>query len=270
MSITDDRARRVFALEVAGLPVRYISGSFNASASNLASEIVSGISYEDVEGIYSVGAYAANLDPSGGVASYSPISITLYSDRVRGGANDPSVIFGRCGARASAPFRAQITSELEYVTDSGTLDIDTTVSGVAYPALFHIGAETLKVTGVTAIAGGDRLTVSDRAVGSSQRQAHLITQGGTNVPEVSTAITTFRGRRASLWVAQELPGGTLTDFTQIVNGFLDSSPIVEEGGTVSLSLTPIIALLDGEITERGRNSTKLLQDFHYYTGREGS
>jgi hypothetical protein len=270
MSITDDRARRVFALEVAGLPVRYVSGSFNASSSNLASEIVSGISYEDVEGIYSVGAYAANLDPSGGVASYSPISITLYSDRVRGGANDPSVIFGRCGARASAPFRAQITSELEYVTDSGTLDIDTTVSGVTYPALFHIGAETLKVTGVTAIAGGDRLTVSDRAVGGSQRQTHLITQGGTNVPEVSTAITTFRGRRASLWVAQELPGGTLTDFTQIVNGFLDSSPIVEEGGTVSLSLTPIIALLDGEVTERGRNSTKLLQDFHYYTGREGS
>ena len=43
MSITDDRARRVFALEVAGLPVRYLSGSFDPTTQNLDSEITSGI-----------------------------------------------------------------------------------------------------------------------------------------------------------------------------------------------------------------------------------
>jgi hypothetical protein len=270
MSITDDRARRVFVLEVAGLPVRYTSGGFDPTDANFSGTIAVGITYEDVEAIVSVGAYSSQLDPSGGVATYGALTVTLASDRLRGGVNDPAVIFGRCGARASAPFRAQVTSEILYATDSGTVDIDTTVSGVTYPALFHIGAETIKVTGVTPIAGGDRLTFDQRAVGRSQRQAHLITQGGTNVPEVATAITTFRGRRASLWVAQELPDGGLTDFTQILNGFLDSSPVVEEGGTVTLSLTPIIALLDGPITERGRNTTHLLQNFHYYNGSEGS
>lgn len=270
MSITDDRARRVFVLEVAGLPVRYTSGAFDPTDANFLGVITTGIAYEDVEAIVSVGAYSSQLDPSGGVATYGALTVTLASDRVRGGVNDPATIFGRCGARASAPFRAQVTSEILYATDSGTVDIDTTVSGVTYPALFHIGAETIKVTGATPIAGGDRLTFTERAVGRSQRQAHLITQGGTNVPEVATAITTFRGRRASLWVAQELPDGGLSDFTQILNGFLDSSPVVEEGGTVTLSLTPIIALLDGPITERGRNTTHLLQGFHYYNGSEGS
>jgi len=270
MSITDDRARRVFVLEVAGLPVRYTSGGFDPTDANFSGTIAVGIAYEDVEAIVSVGAYSSQLDPSGGVATYGALTVTLASDRLRGGVNDPATIFGRCGARASAPFRAQVTSEILYATDSGTVDIDTTVSGVTYPALFHIGAETIKVTGATPIAGGDRLTFTERAVGRSQRQAHLITQGGTNVPEVATAITTFRGRRASLWVAQELPDGGLTDFTQVVNGFLDSSPVVEEGGTVTLSLTPIIALLDGPITERGRNTTHLLQGLHYYNGSEGS
>ena len=125
-------------------------------------------------------------------------NLVVDGERLRGGDNDPAVIFGRCGARASDPFRAQITSELQYVTDTGTVDIDKTVSGVSYPALFHLGAETIKVTGATPITGGDRLTFNERAAGGSQRQAHLITQGGTNVPEISTAITTFRGRRASL------------------------------------------------------------------------
>ena len=149
MSITDDRARRVFVLEVAGLPVRYTSGAFDPTDANFSGAISVGIPYEDVEAIVGVSAYSSQLDPSGGVATYNSLTITLASDRTRGGLTDPSVVFGRCGARASDPFRAQVTSELLYITDSGTLDIDTTVSGVSYPALFHIGAETIKVTGAT-------------------------------------------------------------------------------------------------------------------------
>ena len=270
MSITSNRARRVFVLEVAGLPQRYHSGGFNVTGSNLSSVLAVGIGYQDIEAIVSVGSYSAELDPSGGVATYNSVTVTLNSDRLRGDLNDPSVIFGRCGARASGPFRAQVTSELQYETDIGTLDIDTTVSGVSYPALFHIGAETIKVTGATPIAGGDRLSFNERAVGGSQRQAHLITQGATNVPEVATAITTFRGRRASLWLALQYPDGGVGDFTEVVNGFINSAPTVEEGGTVTLSLTPIIGLVDGQITDRGRKATHLKQGFHYYTGREGS
>lgn len=262
MSITDDRARRVFALEVAGLPVRYLSGSFDPTTKNLASEITTGIAYQDVEAIVSVGAFSGNVDPSGGVAEYGAISVTLASDRLRGNDVDPAVIFGRCGARASGVTRAQIVDDILYETDSGSFDVDTSIASAfpSYPGLLHIGAETLRI-GV--ILGGTSVSFTNRAVGGSQRQAHRIIQDGTNVPEVSTAITTFRGRRASLYMADQYPGGELSDFTEVMKGFIESSPIVDQGGTVSLSIMPLTALLDSSYAVKS-TSTKLLHGYHYY------
>jgi hypothetical protein len=264
--ITDDRARRVFALEVAGLPVRYTSGSFDPSSSNLSATIATGINYRNLEAIVSVGAFSGSVDPSGGIANYSGVSITLASDRVRGTIDDPSVIFGRCGARASGVSRAQLTSDLFYVDDSGSFTIDTDLTSVLtpLPALLHIGAETIRVTGLTS----STVTYDERAVGSSQRQSHEITQEGVNVPEVSTGITTFRGRRASLWCAHQYADGTLSSFTEIVNGFVESSPIVEEGGTVSLSIMPLTALLDTSYSVKS-SSTKLLHGYHYFGAATG-
>ena len=226
--ITDQHARRVFVLQVAGLTTRYTSHDINPASANMSAVIVDGINYVNQRAIVDVGSFSGSIDPSGGIASYSAVTISLASDRARGGEADPAVIFGRCGARASAPFRAQIITDLDYDSDSGTLDIDAEPSSMSFPAVMHIGAESIKVTGYTTITGGARLTYSLRAVGGSQRQAHRVASFVTFVPEVSSAITTFRGRRASLWVAQQFPDGSLSDFVELVNGFLDSSPIVEE------------------------------------------
>jgi hypothetical protein len=268
--ITDQHARRVFVLEIAGLPTRYTSHDVDPSSANMSAVVVDGINYTNQRSIVDVGSFSGSIDPSGGIASYGAVTISLASDRTRGGESDPAVIFGRCGARAEAPFKAQIIEDLDYDSDSGTLDIDTEPSALSFPAVMHIGAETLKVTGYTSITGGARLTHTARAVGGSQRQSHRIADFGSFVPEVTSAITTFRGRRASLWVAQQYPDGSLSDFVELVNGFLDSSPIVEEGGVVSLSLLPISALIDTELSDRGRISTKLVQDFHYFDGSRAS
>lgn len=261
MSITDDRARRVFVLQVAGLPIRYTSSDFDPTTSNMNANITTGIAYEDVQAIVGVGAFSANVDPSGGIANYDAVSITLASDRLRGTLTDPSVIFGRCGARATGASRAQITTDLTYASDSGvvSLDTDPTTFISSVPTLLHIGAETIRVNALTTSS----ISYDVRAVGSSQRQGHQITQEGVNVPEVSTAITTFRGRRASLWVADQYPGGKLSDFSQIINGFIESSPIVEDGGTVSISLMPLTALLDTSYSVKSE-STKLVHGFHYF------
>ena len=258
--ITSDRARRVFALEVAGLPTRYLSSNFSTTGTNLDANLTTGIAYTDVQGIISVGAFSGSVDPSGGVAEYSGVSITLASDRLRGDLNDPSVIFGRCGARASGVTHAQISSTVPYESDTGSFTVDTDLTSVlTAPAIIHIGAETLRLSTVTSTT----LTYDVRAVGGSQRQTHAITQEGTVVPEVSTAITTFRGRRARLWVADQYPGGALSSFTEIVNGFIESSPIVEGGGTVSLSIMPLTALLDSSYSVKS-TSTKLTHGYHYF------
>ena len=97
MSILDDHGRRVFVLEIGGLSTRYVSDDVDISTTNLDANLATGVPYINVQGIISVGAYQATIDPAGGVADYAPVSITLSSERLRGTASDPHVIFGRCG-----------------------------------------------------------------------------------------------------------------------------------------------------------------------------
>jgi len=90
--ITNDLGRRVFCLQVAGLPYRYHSITPPAST-NLDANIATGLAYTDVQGIISVGAFNSSIDPSGGLASYSPLSIELSINK-DGSSSDPGVIFG--------------------------------------------------------------------------------------------------------------------------------------------------------------------------------
>ena len=69
MSIQLDNARRVFVLEVAGLSTRYYS-HVDPTGSNLSSTITTGINYTNVASICGVSAYSAEIDITGGVASY--------------------------------------------------------------------------------------------------------------------------------------------------------------------------------------------------------
>ena len=104
MTVSSSHGRRVFALQVSGLEYRYHSNT-PPSSSNLDSNIATSIPYIDSEGIVSVGAFSASVDPSGGIAQYGALSITLQIDK-KAGLGDPGIIFGRCGAR-SAGTRAQ-------------------------------------------------------------------------------------------------------------------------------------------------------------------
>ncbi len=80
MSVTSQHGRRVFALEVAGLPQRYHSHP-PPSSSNLDANITTGIAYTDIESMVAVGSFSASIDPSGGVATYGAVSVTLGIDR---------------------------------------------------------------------------------------------------------------------------------------------------------------------------------------------
>ena len=100
MIISSDNGRRVFVLQVAGLRYRYMSHELNLSGSNLDANITTGIAYQNVTGLVSVGALSGSIDPAGGVASYQGVSITLASRGARGAVSDPHVVFGRCGARS--------------------------------------------------------------------------------------------------------------------------------------------------------------------------
>lgn len=260
MTYTSDLGRRVFALEVGGLIYRYHSGG---GTDGLLSTIATGINYVDVEGIISVGAFGASIDPSGGVGQYEPITVTLGIDR-KAGLSDAGVVFGRCGAR-SVSTSAQITANVDRA--DAIIRVGTSLTSLTYPRLLHIGAESVRVTSATAsvlsCSGG-------RGAGNTPLQNHSIDLEGTSVPEVTTEITTFRGRRAKLYMAHKYPDGSLSSWAVVCNGFIESTPVIEAGDTVSLSLVPMVALIDQVSADKGLNQTRLLQGYHHYGADAGN
>tara|TARA_Y100001973_G_scaffold106741_1_gene187027 strand:- start:1739 stop:4816 length:3078 start_codon:yes stop_codon:yes gene_type:complete len=257
--ISSDNGRRVFALEIAGLEYRYHSNKPPASSS-LDSQIATGINYIDVESIVAVGSINADLDPSGGVANYGATTVTLNINR-RGGASDAGVIFGRCGAR-SASTRAKLTTSATR-TDT-TISISSDLSSLSYPRLLHVGAETIRASSANATS-----VTCTRGAGNTPIQVHSIDLEGSIVPEITTEITTFRGRRARLYAAHRYATGETSNYIEIVNGFIESSPTVEDE-EITISLLPLTALIDTDLSDKGIAQTRLLTGYHYFDGRQGS
>lgn len=259
--INSENGRRVFALEIGGLIYRYHSTT-PPSSTSLDATIATGINYIDKQGILTVGAFSASVDPSGGIGEYSAITITLAIDR-RGDSGDAGIIFGRCGAR-SATTKAQLTESIDR-TDS-IIRIDTDLTSLSYPRLMHIGGETVRASS----ALSTRLFVSSgRGAGNTPIQNHSISLEGSLVPEVTTEITTFRGRRAKLFGAHQYADGSVSDYVEIINGIIESSPSVENGETISLSLVPLTALIDTSLSDK-INQTRLLTGYHHFDGQFGS
>ena len=129
----------------------------------------------------------------------------------------------------------------------------------------HIGGETVRASA----ALSTRLIVSDRGVGNTPVQNHSIDLEGSLVPEVTTEITTFRGRRAKLYGAHQYPDGSTSDYVEIINGIIEASPTIEDGQTITLSLVPLTALIDTSLSDKV-NQTRLLNGFHYFDGQFGS
>ena len=255
MSVNSDHGRRVFALEVGGLQYRYHSGGGTAG---LNTQIISGINYTDVESIIEVGGYSSSLDVAGGVGQYSSTTVTLSVDRQRGGLGDAGIVFGRCGQR-SASTKAQLTASL--TRSASVIQVDRDLTSLSYPRLLHVGSETVRAISATTT----QLNVlAGRAVGNTPRQTHSITLEGSSVPEITTEITTFRGRRAKLYAAHQHPSGSLSSWVEVVNGFIESSPVIERQDAISISLIPLTALVDSQLGDKGVGQSSLLDGYHYY------
>ena len=261
MTISSNNGRRVFALQIAGLQNRYHS-NVPPNSSNLESNVTTGIAYNDLQGILDVSSFSASIDPSGGVADYGAITVSLQIDK-KAGLNDPGVVFGRCGSRSSSA-KAQLSQSLNR---SGSIArTASSLSSLSYPRLLHIGAETIRASSATSTT----VIISARGVGGTPRQAHSISLEGSFAPEISTEITTFRGRRAKLFGAHRYANGQTSDYVEILNGFISESPYIEAGDTVSISLLPLTALIDTSLSEKGIAQSRLLQDYHYYDGVHAS
>ena len=258
MSISKDQGRRVFAVQIAGLQYRYHS-IIPPSSTNLDSNVASGIAYNDSQAIVAVGAFNSSIDPNGGVAEYGSVSLEL-SILKNGLVSDPGVVFGRIGKRSSNVSRANLETDITFDPLPQTINLDTDLSALSVPRLMHVGAETFRVTAFTSTT----MKLADRGVGGSQYQSHRLNTQTSSIPFVEDKITIFRGRRVKLFVAHQDYDGNVGDYTCIINGFIESSPYAENEETINLSIIPLTALLDTELSDQKGSSSFLLQDRHYF------
>lgn len=251
--LQDDQGYRVFGLEIQGLMTRFYMGANPFTASSLYD-----LSYTDIDCIQSITPYQAEIEPSGGVATYQPISVSIAMDRMRGSSTDPHVIFSRL-SRSSSIWNGQLVANVLRSDDTPNLIVDSNPS-LSYPHLLHIGSESFYCTSQSESGGIYTITTSHRL---GFRQQHQIYLGGTDTPIVSSELVSWRGRQAKIYACSVDQNGNTWDNQIIFQGIIESSPTIEGLNSVTISILPITAMLDNKISS-GTQKTRLAQGVHYY------
>lgn len=251
--IKDDRTARIFGLEISGLPVR-----FYFRESPFISEEIGGIAYTNLDCLESIGDYTADLDPSGGIATYSPMSVSLVMDRMRATSYDPHIVFGRC-TRSSSVWNSILMQDIARDDDTPTIVVESDPQ-VTYPHIFHVGAESFVITSQTQVGDLFELTCSQRI---GFRQSHAIRLDGTDTPLVTSEIVSWRGRQASIYSASVDQAGIVSDNQVVFQGMIERSPEINDLTAISLSIVPICAMVDNKIAGP-KSSTSLVHGYHYF------
>jgi len=251
--LRDDQGYRVFGLEIQGLMTRFYMGANPFTASSLYD-----LSYTDLDCIQSITPYQAEIEPSGGVATYQPISISLAMDRMRGSSIDPHVIFSRL-SRSSSIWNGQLVANVLRSDNTPDLVVDSNPS-VNYPHLLHIGSESFYCNSQSESGGIYTITTSHRL---GFRQQHQIYLGGTDTPIISSELVSWRGRQAKIYACSVDHNGNTWDNQIIFQGIIESSPTIEGLNSVTISILPMTAMLDNKVSS-GTQKTRLAQGVHYY------
>ena len=251
--LNDDQGYRVFGLEIQGLMTRFYMGHNPFVSSSLFD-----LSYTDLDCIQSITPYQASIEPSGGVATYQPISISLSMDRMRGSSVDPHVIFGRL-SRSKSIWNGQLVSNVLRSESTPDLVVNSDPS-VSYPHLLHIGSESFYCTSQSESGGIYTITATHRL---GFRQQHQIYLGGTDTPIVSSELVSWRGRQAKIYACSVDQNGNAWDNQIIFQGIIESSPTIEGLNSVTISILPMTAMLDNKVSS-GTQKTRLAQGVHYY------
>lgn len=253
--------RRAWVLEVAGLEYRYTShpGITAGSPGGLdayVEDTASGLAFTDVLAITDLSNAGAEIDVSGGVAEYDPITITLATQGHRAEAGDPGTIFGRVGPRAGGAV-TQLTDTAGQVDTR--LEV-TSSAGFSVPGLYHLGGESLWVTN---IHDATHIDVT-RGAGRTVPQVHTSNTDTGDVPVLYDRIVHWRTRRARLLCCGlDERGQRVTDFVEVMRGFIDETPRIS-GNAVSVVLAPLTALLDVPLAAP-QKPTRLVNGFHFFS-----
>ena len=197
-----------------------------------------------------------------------PITVTLMTDEESADVHDPGNVFGRLGIHA-ADALSQLRTDIGPGDDVVTVEVSTT-TGFAVDDVVHIGREACLVTEV--LAGPPRLTLGERGVLGTRRQAHRVDAGSGLYPQITKPVVYFRGRRVSVYEAGLGLDGTppqASSWIERMLGIIVSEPGIAVDGraqAITLEIAPITSLLDQPLGT-GRGVLRLAQDVHTFDGQ---
>lgn len=259
MSLYDDKARRVYGLEIIGLKTRY-----TYIASPFTSDSYIDIDYVDIPNIVSISELSSSIEVAGGVVAYDPINISLAIDRMRGGEYDPSVIFGRV-PKSKSVWSAQLQADISRDDATPYIYVDKDPSSIPLPHMFYIGAESFYITEIVQMNPTSwRMTCFDRL---GLRQSHRILVDRSDTPIVYSEIVGWRGRLADLYVGNLNDKGVVENKQILFRGIIERAPEINDMTTCSLTLAPLTALFDNKLSSRNEIN-RMARGGHFFSGRK--
>ncbi|MCA9559686.1 MAG: hypothetical protein KC583_14120, partial [Myxococcales bacterium] len=205
------------------------------------------------------GSMSADLPLLGGVADESSVELTLA---IRGrGAGDPDAVFARLGTQGAHAWGLATGFDLGAgLVDAITADqdapfvirldrdvlLDSSAQDTGHGFQVELDGESMLAEHNA--AEPDRVTITHRAVGGTQRSTHIIADAVRDIPILTTwQVVTWRTRSATLWAAEIDALGQLGTPTQVLAGFIEATPRPSGTGTaISLALSPLTALLKAD------------------------
>jgi hypothetical protein len=267
--LTRDCARRTWLLEVAGLAVRF-STSPNPIADALAPAYMTGtgtdVAMTARACLNRLSDYGWEVDPEGGICSYDPIDVELYTEGpLRRRADDPGRIFDRNGEN-HAGWWAKLITNINATDATPDIEVDRAApGGWSYPRLVHLDGESFLVSafgGTGTDVDPYTFTATARGVGGTRQVRHIV-EAGSGPPVLTDEVVWWEGRPVRLLVAERYERGH-GPWRELFHGVLASKPEVR-GSKVKLRLLPLTTLLDVELGEPEENEPiRLVKGYHLF------
>lgn len=273
--------RIAYLVEVAGLDVRFWKGAPPTITETWSD--FDGVSIplgDPMEMVYrgtiqSVSGVSSALNPKGGIPKdHGTMRVTLkcggdWTDDDY----DPLKVFGRLSTRG-ASFVTRLADTLTAEKTSATIEVEDDVSGLTYPRIVHIGQEAVLVTG----AAGDgtegnpwRFTGATRGINGTPIQLHRVSPEFALYPYVTAERVFWESTRVEVWAAAIDDDGRPGEYLQLMNGFLDAEPAIGDlGGTITLTIGSMTALMDGALGEASGVEIGLAQGWHLFEEERAS
>lgn len=252
---TIDRRRVAYCIAIEGVPYRFCD--LAAPGTNVTAGRVY---YSDgttarapvdlLDAVLDVGAVEARIDDVAPVAGQPSVTVVIRSTDARtlaGARIDPRDYLMRVAGPASSTRRVNLLTALTHapaLTGATTIEVTKDVSGWTLPGVIHLGHEVIwadAATGTGTGANPYRFTGCVRGADNWVSQEHPVDTATNERPVVTSDVTTWRGRHATIHVAALDGGGVAIDWECYWEGVIESVPTCD-GPTCTLRIAPMSAV----------------------------